>query len=59
MAINTVGELLHWSYANLAMAHSAVNAKSKKYERKHFMIRARLYAGLNKHTMSIGSARGR
>ncbi len=54
MAINTVGELLHWSYANLAMAHAAVSAKSEKYGRRHFMIRARLYAGLNKHTMSIG-----
>jgi len=54
MEINTVGELLHWSYANLAMAHSAVTAKSEKYGPKHFMIRARLYAGLNKHTMNIG-----
>ena len=55
MKITTVGELLHWSYANLAMAHSAVAAKAGKYERAHFMIRARLYSGLNKHTMNIGS----
>ena len=54
MEITTVGELLHWSYANLAMAHSAVSAKAVKYGRKHYMIRARLYAGLNKQTMSIG-----
>jgi hypothetical protein len=54
MEITTVGELLHWSYANLAMAHSAVTAKSGKYGRTHFIIRARLYAGLNKHTMNIG-----
>jgi len=54
MKITTVGELLHWSYANLAMAHSAVAAKAGKYGRTHFMIRARLYAGLNKHTMNIG-----
>jgi len=54
MEINTVGELLHWSYANLAMAHSAVTAKSEKYERRHFMVRSRLYAGLNNRTMSIG-----
>lgn len=54
MDITTVAELLHWSYANLAMAHSAVDAKLEKYGRIQFMIRARLYAGLNKGTMSIG-----
>ena len=54
MKITTVGELLHWSYANLAMAHSAITAKSEKYGRTHFMVRARLYAGLNKGTMNIG-----
>ena len=54
MEINTVGELLHWSYANLAMAQSAVAKKAEKYGRKHFMIRARLYAGLNKKNMKIG-----
>ena len=54
MEIITVGELLHWSYANLAMAHSAITAKAEKYGRTQFMIRSRLYAGLNKQTMSIG-----
>jgi len=54
MKITTVGELLHWSYANLAMAHSAVEAKAGKYGRTHFMVRARLYAGLNRRTMNIG-----
>ncbi len=54
MEITTVGELLHWSYANLAMAHSAITSKAEKYGRTQFMIRARLYAGLNKQTMSIG-----
>jgi hypothetical protein len=54
MDITTVGELLHWSYANLAMAHSAVGAKAEKYGRTHFIVRARLNAGLNKQTMSIG-----
>ncbi len=54
MKITTVGELLHWSYANLAMAHSAIGAKVKKYGRTQFMIRARLYKGLNCRTMSIG-----
>jgi hypothetical protein len=54
MKVTTVGELLHWSYANLAMAHSAINTKVEKYGRMQFMIRARLYAGLNKQTMNIG-----
>ncbi|MGC8641062.1 MAG: HNH endonuclease [Isosphaeraceae bacterium] len=54
MEITTVGELLHWSYANLAMAHSAITTKAEEYGRLHFMIRSRLYAGLNKGTMSIG-----
>ena len=54
MEIKTVGELLHWSYANLAMAHSAISAKAEKYGRVQFMIRSRLYAGLNKQTMTIG-----
>ena len=54
MKITTVAELLHWSYANLAMAHSAVIAKVEQYGRIQFMIRSRLYAGLNKNTMNIG-----
>ena len=54
MEITTVGELLHWSYANLAMAHSAITVKAEKYGRTQFMIRSRLYKGLNKQTMSIG-----
>jgi hypothetical protein len=29
MEIKTVGELLHWSYANLAMAHSAIGAATR------------------------------
>ena len=55
MEIQTVGELLHWSYANLAMVHSAITAKAEKYGRIQFMIRSRLYAGLNKQTMNLGS----
>jgi hypothetical protein len=54
MEITTVGELLLWSYANLAMAHSAITDKAEVYGRKHFIIRSRLYAGLTKGTMSIG-----
>lgn len=55
MQVTTIGELLHFSYANLAMAHAAIAAKAEKYGRLQFMIRARLYAGLNKGTMSIGA----
>lgn len=54
MKPTTVGELLHWSYANLAMAHSAVATLTEGYGRTHFMVRARLYKGLNAGTMSIG-----
>lgn len=54
MEVTTVGELLHWSYANLAMAHAAVTANAEKYGRTGYMIRARLYSGLNKETMKIG-----
>ena len=55
MKPSTVGELLHWSYANLAMAHSAISANSESYGRIQFMIRARLYKGLNAGTMNIGA----
>lgn len=54
MEIITVGELLHWSYANLAMAHSAVSSKAEKYGRTHYMVRAKLYKGLINQTMNIG-----
>lgn len=54
MKITTIGELLHWSYANLAMAHSAITAKVDKYGRTQFMIRSRLYKALNQQAMSIG-----
>jgi hypothetical protein len=55
MQINTIGEALFWSYANLAMAHAAVGSGSTKYGPKHFMIRAKLYHGLRKGTMNVGS----
>ena len=55
MEIRTIGELLHWSYANLAMAHSAIESNAEKYGPIHYMIRARLYKGLSKQTMSVGS----
>lgn len=51
----TVGELLYWSYANLAMAHSALSRGEERYSRVNFMVRARLYKGLCQGTMSIGT----
>lgn len=53
MHIRMLGELLHWSYANLAMAHAAVSSKCTKYERTHFSIRSRLYAGLRSGRMNL------
>ena len=51
----TLGDLLYWSYANLAMAHAAVTRGDEKYGTLHFMIRARLYAGLREGRMGLGS----
>ena len=51
----TVLEVIHWSYANLAMAHAAVNHKTEKYVMVHYMIRAKLYKGLQSGTMNMGS----
>jgi HNH endonuclease len=50
----TVGEILHWSYANLAMAHAAVAEGAPSYKPKHYAIRSRLHAGLLAGTMGIG-----
>jgi hypothetical protein len=54
MNIETIGNSLYWSYANLAMAHAAVSAGDKSYQRKHFIVRSKLYSGLQKGTMKIG-----
>ena len=42
----TVGELLAWSYANLAMAHAAVAKGDATYGRKHYAIRTSYHKGL-------------
>ena len=52
--LDTTGEVLHWSYANLAMAHAAVSKRAESYGRKHYAIRARLYKGLRTGTMNVG-----
>ena len=51
----TVRELLYWSYACLAMAHSALVKGQQKYSKINYIVRARLYKGLMDETMSIGS----
>ncbi len=49
----TVRELIYYSYANLAMAHTAVDKKQDKYEVFNFMIRAKLFKGLKDGTMNM------
>jgi hypothetical protein len=51
--IETVRELIYCSYANLAMAHTAVEKKQEKYEMFNFMIRAKLFKGLKDGTMNM------
>lgn len=49
----TVRERLFWSYANLAMAHTAVDRNQEKYVTFNYMIRAKLYKGLCDGTMNV------
>ncbi|WP_304511685.1 HNH endonuclease [Desulfobacula sp.] len=51
--LNTVKEILFWSYANLAMAHTAVDRKQEKYVPFNYMIRAKLFKGLIEGSMNI------
>lgn len=51
----TIGEALYWSYANLGMAHKAVNDKAEKYKQLHYIIRNKLYHGLINETMNVRS----
>ena len=51
----TVKEIIYWSYANLAMAHTAVDKEQEKYTRFNYMIRAKLFKGLNNGTMNMRS----
>ncbi len=53
--MTTVAESLYWSYANLAMAHAAVEKSASTYGPVHFMIRNRLYKGLLDGSMNIGA----
>jgi hypothetical protein len=53
--LESIGASLYWSYANLAMAHADLADGASTYQRKHFMIRARLFRGLREHSMDVGS----
>jgi len=49
---DTLGEVLFWSYANLAMADAAVRKGDASYGISHFMIRAKLFKNLCDGTTS-------
>jgi hypothetical protein len=51
---DTIGETLYWCYANLAMSHAALEEGATRFERRHYIIRTRLYAGLRTGAMTIG-----
>ena len=51
----TVRDMIYWSYSNLAMAHTAVDRKQEKYSPFNFMIRAKLFKGLQNGTMNMRS----
>ncbi len=51
--IETVRHLIYYSYANLAMAHTAIDKKQDKYEIINYMIRAKLFKGLKDGTMNM------
>lgn len=51
--IVTVRDKIYWSYANLAMAHTAVDKNQEKYSRLNYMIRAKLFKGLKTGSMNI------
>jgi len=51
--IETVREQIYYSYANLAMAHTAIVKKQDKYGPFNFMIRSKLFNGLKSGTMNM------
>lgn len=55
MKTETIADHLFWCYANLAMAHSAVEAGAARYGPTHYMVRSRLWAGLKSGEMDVGA----
>ena len=53
--IDTVGDHIAWSYANLARADAALQDESASYQRIHHIIRSKLFSGLKKGTMAMRS----
>jgi hypothetical protein len=51
--ITTVREQIYYAYANLAMAHVAIEKNQEKYGTFNFMIRAKLFKGLKDGTMNM------
>jgi len=51
----TIREYIYWCYANMAMAHVALQNFHKKYEMVDYMIRAKLYKGLCTGSMKIST----
>jgi len=49
----TVKELIFFSYANLAMSHMAVSKNQAQYEKGNFIVRSRLFKGLQTGKMNI------
>jgi len=49
----TTRELIFWSYANLAMAHTAVERNQEKYGTFNYVIKAKLFKGLKDGTMNM------
>ena len=48
-----VKDRIYFSYANLAMAHSAVSKKQNEYEKLNLIIRAKLLKGLQSGNMNM------
>lgn len=55
MENKTIGQILHWAYANLAISHIAYKEKVTKYELKHYGIRAKLFKGFESGETKIRS----
>lgn len=53
--LETLGDLLYWAYANQAMAEKAVHDHADEYQQLHFIVRSRLWSGLKRGTMKVGS----
>jgi hypothetical protein len=52
--LSAIGQYLYWSYSNLGMAHAALSAGVDSYNRMHYIIRNKMYAGLTTGTMKLG-----